>query len=292
MKKKYSHDYRSKQVGVKIVGKTRSATHFNRSSEGTLHFSVDVSGRKKLFDMILNGGTTYHFNEMKYEKLPGDLVFFIECDHIVDDMTEEISLLEFATTIQSTFKKMCTSYADCDILEACGWSMGKKKISVHVRFYNHIVDIYTARRLTNDIKEKIPNETIARSIDLQPILSPVVQLRLPFCGKPNEERPLRYLGTLRHNGWLQKHYNEDVLRRSSICAEVPMERLYTPVHIVHFMCTFTVSKSLKKKDGEVRVVCDLGDEEVCRRTECRHFLNRYTDTVHHCTQKKDTWKLQ
>ncbi|MBJ23809.1 MAG: hypothetical protein CMB64_03990 [Euryarchaeota archaeon] len=275
----YIHSkYKHMTVGKKLAGNICSTNHFNHSEHSILHFSFDENTRRKVHTMILlDDHVNFHFNEVVY----GNFIFFVDCDKKISLEEEEISPFLVGTVMRNAYQKATEKeYCACDIFSASG----KSKMSVHVRFYNDMVDIYTARKVAQRMKDShSPQNNILETIDLQPYSSGSVQLRLPFCDKPNANRKLIYYGTLTETGHFQKHWNQDVLERSSLINCVPGERKNVPYHLIRDNAYFTFSKKMRYKDDVVVVEEDDSDDVVISDV-LQYYLNRFTtETVGKCT---------
>ena len=221
---------------------------------------------------ILSDGVKYHFNEI----VSDNFVFFLECDKKLRVGEEELSPLTVGLELQKAYQQSINyNSSACDVFSASGLSQSCTKMSIHVRFYNRIVkDVHEAQILVSKIKEaSCARKDILETIDEQPISSRMVQLRLPFCDKPNEDRKLRYYCTLTASGECQKHWDEDVLRRSSLIRIIPGRKRHPPIHLISEQAYFTFSKRMKFKDGEVLVQQDCDD--VLLDDVLRYYLSRF-----------------
>lgn len=283
-------------VGHTLCGIDSKTTHFNRSPAGVLHFSVNVEWLKKLETYIvkcaLNGNFSF-FNEFSHNRT---FTFFIECDSEPIQKTAQ----QFGIAIQSALYELSENkeipplepkYLQCTLFDASNES----KTSVHVRFPELHVSRETAVLLTHKLKKCVSDPQIKKSIDAAPVSGGVVQLRMPFCDKPNKNgtranRPLIYKGALEYPYIVNPPVERSaicavILRRSSLHSENEMAKVQNSSALncdKRLSSVYTFSKLVVPDDGDVRVLGSVEDElyEFSRdNLKCILFASNKTETV-------------
>lgn len=258
-------------VGKRNAGRTHRATHFSRSHRGLLHFSMDSNGLGKLLNYVgkmYQLDTPTHFNEIISTE---DFRFFIECDW------QRVAKppLHFAICIQDALWKLSekgvipriptTDLLQCLVFDASN----ETKTSIHIRFVNMYVNKTTAKEMTSALKSEVDDEVVRESIDCCPVSGAIVQLRMPFCDKPdknnqtNAGRPLVYRGQVNYpeHFFCKECASYDDIITKSILNEINEGERTSVGSCERITAPLVASKIMLCCDGEVKVLETLGNDD-------------------------------